>query len=86
MLYGYRKIVSVKNGDSLEGTISPFHAQGREGNYTRPLFAAIPEPLGMSGCALATFPKYELATRRRFQTISGTYQKSNMAAGEPEIL
>ena len=27
VLYGYRKIVSVKSGDSLEATISPFDIQ-----------------------------------------------------------
>ena len=50
------------------------------------LFAAISEPLGIKGCGLATFPEYELATRWCLQTIFGTFQKSNMAAGKPEIL
>ncbi len=49
-------------------------------------FAAIPEPLGIDGCALANFPKYKLATRRRYQTISDAFLKSNMAAGKPEML
>ena len=50
------------------------------------IFAAISKPLGIKGCALATFPEYELATRWRLQTIFDTFQKSNMAAGKPEIL
>ncbi len=50
------------------------------------ILAAISEPLGIKGCALATFPEYELATRSCLQTIFGTFHKSNMAAGKPEIL
>ena len=48
------------------------------------IFAAISEPLGISGRAFATFPEYELATGWRFQTIFDTFQESNMAAGKPE--
>jgi len=49
-------------------------------------FAAISVPLGISGCAFVTFPEYELATGWHFQTIFGTCQESNMAAGKPEML
>jgi hypothetical protein len=48
--------------------------------------AAISKPLRICGCALATFPEYELATRWCLQTIFDTFQKSKMAAGKPEIL
>ena len=50
------------------------------------LFAAISEPFGISGRALATFPEYELTTRWRFQTVFVTFQKSNMTAEKPEML
>ena len=50
------------------------------------LFAAISKPLGISGRAFATFPEYDVATRCRFQNIFVTFQKSNMAAGKPEML
>jgi len=49
------------------------------------LFAAISEPLGISGRAFATLPEYDLATRWRFQAIFATFHKSNMAAGKPEM-
>ena len=58
---------------------------GREIAPQTTLFAAISEPLGISGRAFATFPEYDLATRQRFQIIV-TFQKSNMAAGKPEML
>ncbi len=50
------------------------------------IFAVISEPLGISGRAFVTFPEYELATGWHFQTIFGTCQESNMAAGKPEML
>ena len=50
------------------------------------MLAAISEPLGINGCALATFPEYELATRWHLQIIFDTFHKSNMAAVKPEIL
>ena len=46
---------------------------------------AIYELLGIKRCALATFPEYELATRRRLQTMFDTFQKSKMAAGKPSV-
>ncbi len=49
-------------------------------------FAAISEPLGISGCSFVTFPEYELATGWRFQTLFETFQESNMAAGKSEML
>ena len=50
------------------------------------IFAAMSEPLGISGRAFATFPECELATEWRFQTIFPTYEESNMATGKPEVL
>ena len=50
------------------------------------IFAAISEPLGVSGCAFVTFPEYELATGWHFQTVFDTYQESIMAAGKLEML
>ncbi len=55
---------------------------GGETNPQTTLFAAISKPLGIKGCALATFPEYKLTTKWRFQT----FQKSTMAAGKPEML
>jgi len=67
---------------------NPSMSKGGGGKITpqTTFFAAILEPLGIGGCALATFPRYKLATRWRFQTISDTFRKSNMAAGKPEML
>ena len=53
-------------------------------NHTT-IFAAISEPLGINGCALATFPEYVLVTERCLHAIFDTFQKSNMAVGKPEI-
>ncbi len=50
------------------------------------IFAAISEPLGISGRAFGTFPEYKLATGWHFQSIFDTFQESNMAAGKPEVL
>ena len=50
------------------------------------IFAAISEPLGISGRAFTTFPQYELATGWRFQTIFDTCQESNMTPGKQKML
>jgi hypothetical protein len=54
--------------------------------HRRLFFAAIFDPLAISGRALATFPEYELTTRWRFQTVFVAFQKSNMASGKPDAL
>ncbi len=81
--------MSLTNTEKLRLS-SPFNpSMSKGGGKITPrttFFATILETLGIGGCALATFPKYKLATRWRFQTISDTYQKCNMAAGKPDML
>ena len=67
----------VLNGEEVEAV---------GGKFPPPtISAAISEPLGISGRVFMTFPEYELATGWRFQTVFDAFQKSNMAAGKPEM-